>query len=84
MRTPHDSNSPLGPRLVGGAGTADALDLGRMTFGVDLLLTESDDHTLVLHTFDGRRARLLGRYKDAAEAWSAIDPLDTAELNVAA
>jgi hypothetical protein len=72
------AQNKIGPRLAG------ATDLNNMTLGADLLLTERDDGSLELYTFDGRDARLLGTYADAAAAWRAIDVLETEELDIAA
>jgi hypothetical protein len=60
---------------------AGAVDLKDTTLGADLLLTERDDGSLELYTFDGRDARLLGIYADAAAAWRAIDAVDTEEID---
>jgi hypothetical protein len=60
-----------------------AIDFSDSVLGPDLVLTQRD-HRLVLHTFDGRRARLLGTYADAVSAWRAIDRLDVSDLPRAA
>ena len=72
----HTQNS-IALRLAAGAA-----DLQNPTLGADLLLTERDDGSLELYTFDGHDARLLGTYADAAAAWRAIDAVDTAEIDV--
>ena len=74
----HAQNS-IGPRFAAGA-----VDLKNTTLGDDLMLTERDDGSIELYAFDGRDARLLGTYPDAASAWRAIDLLDTDELKIAA
>ena len=70
------AQNSIAPRLAAGAA-----DLTNVTLGGDLLLTERDDGSLELYTFDGRDARLLGIYADAAAAWRAIDAVDTEELD---
>jgi hypothetical protein len=65
-----------GPRPVRDDGTTDL----NTTLGADLLLTERADGSLELYTFDGRDARALGTYADAASAWRAVDALDAEEL----
>jgi hypothetical protein len=73
------AQNSIGPRLAAGA-----VDLKNTTLGADLLLTERDDGSLELYAFDGRDARLLGTYADAASAWRAIDLLETDPLEIAA
>jgi hypothetical protein len=63
---------------------AGEIDFSSSVLGADLVLTERADRRLVLHTFDGHRARLLGTFDDAAAAWRAIDALDIDELALAA
>jgi hypothetical protein len=72
----HTQNS-IAVRLAAGAA-----DLKSPTLGADLLLTERDDGSLELYTFDGHGARLLGTYPDAAAAWRAVDAVDIAEIDV--
>lgn len=60
------------------------IDFRSSVLGAGLVLTEREDHKLVLHTFDGQRTRLLGTFDDAAAAWRAIDELDTGQLQLAA
>jgi hypothetical protein len=66
-----------GLRLAG----ADRTEFQTTTLGADLLLTEREDGSLELYTFDGRDARALGTYPDAAAAWRAIDALDVEDLD---
>jgi hypothetical protein len=71
------TTDPVGPRLPAGeAGSR------TMTLGADLLLSERDDGSLELYTFDGHEARHLGTYADAAAAWRAVDALDADDLDV--
>jgi hypothetical protein len=63
---------------------AGGIDFSSSLLGADLVLTERADRKLVLYTFDGQRARLLGTFDDAASAWRAIDQLDIDELALAA
>jgi hypothetical protein len=55
-------------------------DVGGSTVGADLLLNERPDGSLELYTFDGRDARALGTFPDAAAAWRAIDAIDDEAL----
>jgi hypothetical protein len=51
-------------------------DEQNITLGDDLLLIVRGDSSYELYSFDGRDARLLGTYPDAAAAWRAIDAID--------
>lgn len=56
----------------------DSMDLRDAVIGDGLMLTKGSDHRLVIHTLDAGRARLLGKFDDAAEAWAALDELEAA------
>ena len=58
---------------------ADELDLRAAVIGNGLALTRGAGDSLELHELSSGRARSLGTFASAAEAWPLIDALDLAE-----
>jgi hypothetical protein len=54
----------------------DALDLSTAIIGDDVVLEESSADGFVLHQVVECRARRIGAFKGASDAWVAIDELD--------
>ena len=54
----------------------DALDLSTAIIGDDVVLEESSADGFVLHQVVECRARKIGAFKGAIDAWVAIDELD--------
>jgi hypothetical protein len=65
------------PPVEGVIGTyLDALDLSTAIIGDDIVLEESSADGFVLHQVVDCRARMIGAFKGAGDAWVAIDELD--------
>jgi hypothetical protein len=56
----------------------DTLDLRKAIIGDDMVLEESDPHQFVLHQVVDCRARRIGAFQGAVDAWLAIDSVDSA------
>ena len=57
----------------------DNLNLRGAVLADGLMLRVHDAGGVTLHSLDGGRARLLGSFATAAEAWRALDELDAPE-----